>query len=114
MLNNSIRPFFEDTKSGFAKQILHIALCESNGKDERDTIKDEAQGIYTAANYFKSSSNFELTVDLIDAWNEKNAKTFFDQIRNKITTKDLTDITFKEYNQFFFVPDGKKIGFVAY
>jgi hypothetical protein len=56
MLNNSIIPIFEDKNLGFAKQILHIALCESYVQvfDERPTTNDDKKGIYSASNYFKS------------------------------------------------------------
>lgn len=56
MLNNTIRPIFEDMNSGLAKQILHIALCETSVQvfDERATTNDTKKGIFLASNYFKS------------------------------------------------------------
>ena len=56
------RPIFEDTKHGLAKQVLNIAICEGN------------------AGYFKDNSNFELTIELTEAFTLANAREYFDTL----------------------------------
>ena len=51
-LNDFAERMFEDQEIGLANQVLHIALCESQGNN------------YHAYNFFSSTSNFELVVDL--------------------------------------------------
>jgi hypothetical protein len=53
-MNEFARSIFKDPQHGLAKQILNIAICECQG------------GKYRASNFFKMSSNFELTIQLND------------------------------------------------
>ena len=52
MLNDSAKLIFADKDIHFAKQILNIAFCESQG------------GNFHAYNYFTVAANFELSVEL--------------------------------------------------
>ena len=88
------RLIFEDTKQGLAKQVLNIAVCENGAGDS----------------YFKNQSNFELTIELTDNLTLANARAYFYSLVQKIEAEDLTQITFKESNDFF-TPDKEK-GFV--
>ena len=47
------------------------------------------------------SSNFELTIELSEAFNESTAKDYFGCLAKKISTEILSEITFKETNDFF-------------
>ena len=83
------RPIFEDTQYGLANQILNIAICECQGSK------------YAASNYFKLVSNFELTIQLYENFTLANAREYFDSLRQKIISEDLTQIIFKQSNDFF-------------
>jgi hypothetical protein len=91
-MNEFARPIFKDTKYGLAKQVLNIAICECYGEN------------YEASNFFKLASNFELTIELFEEFNEANAREYFDFLALKIKSEEITEITFKESNDFFF-PD---------
>ena len=52
-------------------------------------------------------SNFELTIKLFWAFTLANAREYFDSLALKIETEDLTQIYFKERNDFF-LPDEEK------
>ena len=65
-----------------------------------------------ADNYFEFASNFELTIKLTANFTLANAQAYFDSLVHKIEAEDLTQITFKESNDFF-PPDEKK-GFLPY
>jgi hypothetical protein len=88
-MNEFARSIFEDPQHGLAKQILNIALCECYG------------GNYGASNYYKLASNFELTISFSDAFEEANALGYFGGLAQKIKDEDLTQIIFKESNDFF-------------
>ena len=60
---NSARLIFEDTQHGLAKQVLNIAICE--GWNTHASV------------YFKGYSDFELTIELTDAFNLPNAQEYF-------------------------------------
>jgi hypothetical protein len=47
------------------------------------------------------ASNVELTISLRDAFTEANAREYFDCLAQKIICEDLTQIVFKESNDFF-------------
>ena len=47
------------------------------------------------------SSNFELTIKLLEAFNEATARAYFGCLARKIKTQGLTEIIFKETNDFF-------------
>ena len=83
------RPIFEDTQYGLANQILNIAICECQG------------GKYAAFNYFTQTSNFELSIRLEDNFTLANAREYFDGLKQKIISDNLTQIIFKESNSFF-------------
>ncbi len=83
------RSIFTDTQFGLANQVLNIAICECQGGD------------FHASNYFKMGSNFELTIKLTDNFSLTNAEEYFDGLRQKIVSNELTQIIFKECNDFF-------------
>ena len=56
------RPIFEDTKHGLGKQVLNIVILEKG------------------ANFYASHSNFELTIDLTEAFTLANARDYFDSL----------------------------------
>ena len=56
---------FGDKQHGLGKQVLTIAICESKGKK------------FAASNYFKLSSNVELTMELAEAFTETTARDYF-------------------------------------
>jgi hypothetical protein len=68
---------------------LNIAICECQG------------GNYAAFNYFKLASNFELSIRLEDNFTLANAREYFDGLKQKIISENLTQIIFKESNSFF-------------
>ena len=47
------------------------------------------------------ASNFELTIRLTDHFTEKRAQKYFSSLEDKIKTEELTEIIFKESNDFF-------------
>ena len=53
------------------------------------------------------ASNFELTIKLNDNFTLANAREYFDGLKQKIISENLTQIFFKESNSFF-VPDPQK------
>ena len=57
---------FADKETNFAKQILNIAFCETQGNN------------FHALNFFKMVANFELTVELTADFTETKAKDYFD------------------------------------
>ena len=63
--------------------------------------------MFAAINYFKLTSNFELTIKLKDEFTEENARDYFDLLAYKIKSEELTQINFKESNNFF-LPDLEK------
>ena len=83
------RTVFEDTQYPLANQILNIAICECQG------------GNYAASNYFVMASNFELTILLKDNFTLANSREYFDNLKQKIISENLTQIIFKESNSFF-------------
>ena len=56
------RPIFEDTKHGFAKQVLNIVILEKG------------------ACFSRLDSNFELTIKLTEAFTLANAREYFDSL----------------------------------
>ena len=60
-----------------------------------------------ADNYFEFASNFELTIKLEANFTLANAQAYFDSLVQKIEAEDLTQINFKESNDFF-TPDKEK------
>ena len=48
-----------------------------------------------AVNYFKMTSNFELTIRLTDNFTLANAQEYFEKLGLKIIDEDLTQIIFK-------------------
>ena len=74
MLNDSTKLIFADKDTHFAKQILNIALCESQG------------GNFHAYNYFKLAANFELTVELTAEFTETKAKNYFAFLEARIVS----------------------------
>ena len=56
------RAIFEDTKHSLAKQVLNIAIIEGNSL------------------YFSKISNFELTIELTEAFTLANAREYFDSL----------------------------------
>ena len=60
-----------------------------------------------ADSYFEFASNFELTIELKANFTLANARAYFDSLVQKIEAEDLTQITFKESNDFF-TPDEEK------
>jgi hypothetical protein len=48
-----------------------------------------------------NESNFELTIMLMEAFTLANAREYFDCLAQKIKDEDLTQIIFKESNDFF-------------
>jgi hypothetical protein len=53
------------------------------------------------------ASNFELTIDLTANFTLANALEYFDALRQKIISEDLTQIVFKQTNEFF-LPDPER------
>ena len=53
------RPIFEDTNHSLAKQVLNIAIIEGNSGN------------------FKNFSNFELIIELTEAFTLANARKYF-------------------------------------
>ena len=47
------------------------------------------------------ASNFELTIFLKDNFTLANAREYFDGLKQKIISENLTQIIFKESNSFF-------------
>ena len=60
-----------------------------------------------ADDYFEFASNFDLTIKLTENFTLANARAYFDSLVQKIKAEDLTQITFKESNDFF-TPDKEK------
>ena len=75
---------------------MSIAICESYGNK------------WEARNYFRGVSNVELTIALLDEFNETTAEEYFGILAEKITTEGLTEITFQTTNDFF--PSDEKRG----
>ena len=73
-----VRPIFEDTQHGLAKQVLNIAICEMQGGKGDDAFFN-----------FKACG-FELTIELTETFTLTNAQEYFDSLAKKIETKDLT------------------------
>ena len=65
-MNKFARPLFEVTQYGLANQILNIAICETQGYEER------------AFHYFDFPSNFELTIEFTGKLTLANAQEYFD------------------------------------
>jgi hypothetical protein len=53
------------------------------------------------------ASNLELTIRLTANFTLANAREYFDALRQKIISEDLTQIFFKESNEFF-LPDPER------
>ena len=67
---------FQKTEHGLAKQILHIAICECEIKDD-------------AYRYFQFYANFELSIKLTSKFTLENARNYFDCLVSKIETEEL-------------------------
>jgi hypothetical protein len=52
-------------------------------------------------------SNFELTIMLWDNFTLTNAREYFEDLKQKIVCEDLTQIIFKQSNNFF-LPDSQR------
>lgn len=89
------KSIFQDTKHGLAKQILNIALCEC------DSDQDDAY------RYFNEKSDFELTAQLTNKFTFENALEYFNCIAQKIKAEEITQIIFKEENDFFISDEEK-------
>lgn len=46
-------------------------------------------------------SNVELTIWLLDKFNETTARDYFNNLEQKIETQELSEIRFQETNNFF-------------
>lgn len=68
-MNDFARPIFADRQHGLAKQVLNIAIVELKG--------GEVLKVDDGGSYFCIASNFELTIELSEAFNEENAKIYF-------------------------------------
>ena len=97
------RPIFEDNNHSLAKQVLNIAIIEGCVPGEYKWRRKGDELFY----YFSQNSNFELTIKLTDAFTFANAREYFDSLALKIETENLTQIYFKERNDFF-LPDEEK------
>lgn len=65
-----------------------------------------------AFNYFSKSSLFELTIELTDDFNEETAASYFEELAYTIKSEAMTQIVFKQCNDFFY-PD-KSAGILPY